>query len=69
MSPLWQYFSLLLHKEPSISVSRKVTAPFGSFRCGCSCALTKPMGTIPCFLVALSSRVRALSRASSSSKA
>lgn len=54
--------------EPSISVSRKVTAPFGSFRRGCNCALTKPMGTIPCFLVALSSRVRALSRASSSSK-
>jgi hypothetical protein len=55
--------------EPSISVSRKVTAPFGSFRCGCSCALTKPMGTIPCFLLALSSRMRALSRAPSSSKA
>ena len=55
--------------EPSISVSRKVTAPFGSFRRGCSCALTKPMGTIPCFLLALSSRMRALSRAPSSSKA
>ena len=55
--------------EPSISVSRKVRWPVGSFRCGCSCALMKPMGMIPCFLAARSSRLRARSRAASSSNA
>ena len=53
--------------EPSMSVSRNVTRPVGSLRCGFSCALTKPIGTIPCFFAALSSRVRARSRAASSS--
>ena len=55
--------------EPSRSVSRKVTWPVGSFFCGSSCALMKPIGMIPCFLAALSRRVRARSRAASSSKA
>ena len=36
--------------EPSISVSKKATWPFGSFRCWCSCKLAKPIGTTPCFL-------------------
>ena len=51
------------------SVRRNVTWPFGSRRCGSSCALMKPMGMIPCFLAALSSRLRARSLAASSSKA
>jgi len=41
--------------------------PFGSLRCGCSCALTKPTGMMPCFMAALSRRLRARSRAPSSS--
>ena len=41
--------------------------PVGSLRCGCSCALTKPTGMMPCFMAALSRRLRARSRASSSS--
>ena len=41
--------------------------PFGSLRCGCSCALTNPTGMIPCFMAALSRRLRARSRAPSSS--
>ena len=52
-----------------MSVSRKVTLPVGSFRCGCSWELMKPIGMIPCFLAARSSRLRALSRAASSSNA
>src|SRR5918999_422803 len=51
-----------------MSVSRKVIWPFGSFRCGSSCELMKPIGMIPCFLAALSRRLRARSRAASSSK-
>src|SRR5687767_9271969 len=51
-----------------MSVSRNVRLPFGSFRWGSSCELMKPIGMIPCFLAALSSRLRARSRAASSSK-
>ena len=50
-----------------MSVNKNVRWPFGSFRWGFSCALMKPMGMIPCFLAALSRRLRARSRASSSS--
>ena len=43
-------------------LSRKVTWPVGSRRSGCSWALMKPIGMIPCFFAALSRRVRARSR-------
>ena len=46
-----------------------MTSPWGSFRFAFSCALMNPIGMIPCFFAALSSRLRARSRASSSSKA
>ena len=52
-----------------MSASRNVTWPVGSRRCGFSCALMKPIGMIPCFCAARSSRLRARSRASSSSNA
>ena len=52
-----------------MSLSRNVRSPVGSLRCGSSCVLMKPIGMIPCFFAACRSRMRARSRASSSSNA
>jgi hypothetical protein len=55
--------------DPSISDSRNVMFPVGSFRCAWSCELMNPIGMIPCFFAARSNRLRARSRAASSSNA
>ncbi len=52
-----------------MSVSRKVTSPVGSRRRCPSWEVMKPIGMMPCFLAARSRRLRARSRAASSSNA